>query len=282
MTKEIIKVSNVNFTYPDNKVPALKNISFTIDQGDWVSIVGHNGSGKSTLSKLLNGLLEADNVDKSSIYIDGLKLNEENVWKIRDKIGIVFQNPDNQFVGATVEDDVAFGLENRNISRKKMQRIIPTVLDQVNMAAYKKVEPQNLSGGQKQRVAIAGIIAINPQIIILDEATSMLDPEGRKEILGIIKNLQKEKKMTVLSITHSIKEILNSDRVLVLNKGRLLKATTPDQVFNDTELIKNAGLETPFSYQLIAQLKNLGLNIPTNIRSKEGLIEYLCQLRLNM
>lgn len=282
MTKEIIKVSNVNFTYPDNKVPALKNISFTIDQGDWVSIVGHNGSGKSTLSKLLNGLLEADNVDKSSIYIDGLKLNEENVWKIRDKIGIVFQNPDNQFVGATVEDDVAFGLENRNISRKKMQRIIPTVLDQVNMAAYKKVEPQNLSGGQKQRVAIAGIIAINPQIIILDEATSMLDPEGRKEILGIIKNLQKEKKMTVLSITHSIKEILNSERVLVLNKGRLLKDTTPDQVFNDTELIKNAGLETPFSYQLIAQLKNLGLNIPTNIRSKEGLIEYLCQLRLNM
>lgn len=282
MTKEIIKVSNVNFTYPDNKVPALKNISFTIDQGDWVSIVGHNGSGKSTLSKLLNGLLEADNVDKSSIYIDGLKLNEENVWKIRDKIGIVFQNPDNQFVGATVEDDVAFGLENRNISRAKMQRIIPTVLDQVNMAAYKKVEPQNLSGGQKQRVAIAGIIAINPQIIILDEATSMLDPEGRKEILGIIKNLQKEKKMTVLSITHSIKEILNSERVLVLNKGRLLKDTTPDQVFNDTELIKNAGLETPFSYQLIAQLKNLGLNIPTNIRSKEGLIEYLCQLRLNM
>ena len=282
MTKEIIKVSNVNFTYPDNKVPALKNISFTIDQGDWVSIVGHNGSGKSTLSKLLNGLLEADNVDKSSIYIDGLKLNEENVWKIRDKIGIVFQNPDNQFVGATVEDDVAFGLENRNISRKKMQRIIPTVLDRVNMAAYKKVEPQNLSGGQKQRVAIAGIIAINPQIIILDEATSMLDPEGRKEILGIIKNLQKEKKMTVLSITHSIKEILNSERVLVLNKGRLLKDTTPDQVFNDTELIKNAGLETPFSYQLIAQLKNLGLNIPTNIRSKEGLIEYLCQLRLNM
>ena len=282
MTKEIIKVSNVNFTYPDNKVPALKNISFTIDQGDWVSIVGHNGSGKSTLSKLLNGLLEADNIDKSSIYIDGLKLNEENVWKIRDKIGIVFQNPDNQFVGATVEDDVAFGLENRNISREKMQRIIPTVLDQVNMAAYKKVEPQNLSGGQKQRVAIAGIIAINPQIIILDEATSMLDPEGRKEILGIIKDLQKEKKMTVLSITHSIKEILNSDRVLVLNKGRLLKATTPDQVFNDTELIKNAGLETPFSYQLIAQLKNLGLNIPTNIRSKEGLIEYLCQLRLNM
>ena len=163
-----------------------------------------------------------------------------------------------------------------------MQRIIPTVLDQVNMAAYKKVEPQNLSGGQKQRVAIAGIIAINPQIIILDEATSMLDPEGRKEILGIIKNLQKEKKMTVLSITHSIKEILNSERVLVLNKGRLLKDTTPDQVFNDTELIKNAGLETPFSYQLIAQLKNLGLNIPTNIRSKEGLIEYLCQLRLNM
>lgn len=282
MTKEIIKVSNVNFTYPDNKVPALKNISFTIDQGDWVSIVGHNGSGKSTLSKLLNGLLEADNVDKSSIYIDGLKLNEENVWKIRDKIGIVFQNPDNQFVGATVEDDVAFGLENRNISRAKMQRIIPTVLDQVNMAAYKKVEPQNLSGGQKQRVAIAGIIAINPQIIILDEATSMLDPEGRKEILGIIKNLQKEKKMTVLSITHSIKEILNSDRVLVLNKGRLLKDSTPDQVFNDTELIKNAGLETPFSYQLIAQLKNLGLNIPTNIKSKEGLIEYLCQLRLNM
>lgn len=282
MTKEIIKVSNVSFTYPDAKIPALKNINFAINQGEWVSIVGHNGSGKSTLSKLLNGLLEADNLDESSIYIDGLKLNEENVWKIRDEIGIVFQNPDNQFVGATVEDDVAFGLENRNLTRAKMQQIIPMVLDQVNMTAYKNTEPQNLSGGQKQRVAIAGILAINPQIIILDEATSMLDPEGRKEILGIIRDLQKVKKITVLSITHSIKEIESSDRVLVLNKGVLLKDTNPNEVFMDTKLIKNAGLDTPFSYQLIAQLKNLGLNVPTNIRSKEGLIKYLCQLHLNM
>lgn len=282
MTEEIIKVNNISFTYPDSKLPALKDITFSINKGEWVSIVGHNGSGKSTLSKLLNGLLVAENIKDSSIFVDSLEMNEQNVWKIRDKLGIVFQNPDNQFVGATVGDDVAFGLENRNVSRKKMLQIIPKVLQQVSMLSYKNVEPQNLSGGQKQRVAIAGILAIDPKIIILDEATSMLDPEGRKEILNIIKNIQKEKNMTVLSITHNIDEISHSDRVLVLNKGTLLKNTTPSKVFADSELVKKSGLEVPFYHKLISELVNLGLAIPSNINNKEGLLDYLCQLNLNM
>lgn len=282
MTEEIIKVKNVSFTYPDSQSAALSNISFSVKKGEWISIVGHNGSGKSTLSKLLNGLLEADDPANSSIYIDNLRLNEANVWKIRDRVGIVFQNPDNQFVGATVEDDVAFGLENRNVGRKEMLQIIPHVLEQVNMLAYKTKEPQNLSGGQKQRVAIAGILAINPQIIILDEATSMLDPEGRKEILSIIKTLQRNKKITVLSITHNIDEIIHSDKVLVLNKGVLLKNTVPMNVFSDKELIKKSGLEIPFSYKLINELKKEGLSIPSDIRNKERLLDYLCRLNLTM
>ena len=282
MTEEIIKVNNISFTYPDSKLPALKDITFSINKGEWVSIVGHNGSGKSTLSKLLNGLLVAENIKDSSIFVDSLEMNEQNVWKIRDKLGIVFQNPDNQFVGATVGDDVAFGLENRNVSRKKMLQIIPKVLQQVSMLSYKNVEPQNLSGGQKQRVAIAGILAIDPKIINVDEDTSMLDPEGIKEILNIIKNIQKEKNMTVLSITHNIDEISHSDRVLVLNKGTLLKNTTPSKVFADSELVKKSGLEVPFYHKLISELVNLGLAIPSNINNKEGLLDYLCQLNLNM
>lgn len=277
MSKEIISVKNVSFTYRDSKKKVLNNISFTVNKGEWVSIVGHNGSGKSTLTKLLNGLLIADDPKNSAIYIDQLLMNEDDVWKIRDKIGIVFQNPDNQFVGATVEDDVAFGLENRNVTRLQMLKIVPEVLKEVDMLPYKKTEPQNLSGGQKQRVAIAGILAVNPEIIILDEATSMLDPEGRNEILSIIRQLQKEKDITVLSITHNIEEINKSDRVLVLNKGNLLKIGAPDEIFAEKTLIEEAGLELPFVYQLKEELKRRGLQIPGSIKTEEELVDYLCQ-----
>ncbi|QNQ81379.1 energy-coupling factor transporter ATPase [Lactobacillus sp. PV034] len=277
MAKEIIKVNNISFTYKDTDKKALNNISFSVDRGEWISIVGHNGSGKSTLSKILNGLLLADNNNESSVIIDGLPMNEKNVWKIRDKIGIVFQNPDNEFVGATVEDDVAFGLENRNVDREKMIRIVSHVLDEVNMLDFKKTEPQNLSGGQKQRVAIAGILAVDPEIIILDEATSMLDPEGRKDVLSLIRDLQDKKNITVLSITHSIEEIEKSDRILVLNKGKLLRFSRPDEIFTDQVLIKNAGLQLPFIYQLKNNLREKGLFIPSNISSEEELVEYLCR-----
>lgn len=277
MSKEIISVKNVSFTYRDSKKKVLNNISFTVNKGEWVSIVGHNGSGKSTLTKLLNGLLIADDPKNSAIYIDQLLMNEDDVWKIRDKIGIVFQNPDNQFVGATVEDDVAFGLENRNVTRLQMLKIVPEVLKEVDMLPYKKTEPQNLSGGQKQRVAIAGILAVNPEIIILDEATSMLDPEGRNEILSIIRQLQKEKDITVLSITHNIEEINKSDRVLVLNKGNLLKIGAPDEIFAEKTLIEEAGLELPFVYQLKEELKRRGFQIPGSIKTEEELVDYLCQ-----
>lgn len=278
MKKEIINVHNLNFTYKDAKRRALNNVSFSVKENQWVSILGHNGSGKSTLSRLLNGLLIAD--EGSSITIDGLEMNDQNVWKIRDKIGIVFQNPDNQFVGASVQDDVAFGLENRSIPRQDMLKIVPQAIAAVGMENYLNTEPQLLSGGQKQRVAIAGIIAIKPKIIILDEATSMLDPEGRKQILALIRKLQKENNMTVLSITHSIDETGYADQILVLNDGELLAADTPEKIFSNVELIKQTGLTLPFIFQLKKQLNKSGLTIPPEIDDEEKLVKYLCQLDL--
>ncbi|MCT6807437.1 MAG: energy-coupling factor transporter ATPase, partial [Bombilactobacillus sp.] len=205
MTKDsIIKVNNISFTYPESDSPAIDNISFEIKRGSWTSIIGHNGSGKSTIIRLINGLLVADEKDDSYIEVDGTKLDDDSVWDIRDKVGVVFQNPDNQFVGATVADDVAFGLENRGVPRTEMLKIVPEAIKAVDMTEYTDTEPANLSGGQKQRVAIAGILAIKPKIIVLDEATSMLDPEGRDKILGIVQQMKQEYDLTVIAITHDM------------------------------------------------------------------------------
>ena len=245
--KQIIELKNVSFRY-DKTVEEyqIDTVSFHVKQGEWLSIVGHNGSGKSTVVRLIDGLLEAES---GEIYIDGKKLTRETIWEIRSKIGIVFQNPDNQFVGATVEDDVAFGLENQGIPRGEMLQRVEKAIDQVGMLKFKDREPSRLSGGQKQRVAIAGIIALRPTIIILDEATSMLDPEGREDLMAVMRELQKKFQLTIISITHDLTEIALSDRTLVFQKGKLESSMTPRELFSRNDL-NEIGLDKPFSKQV--------------------------------
>ncbi len=251
--KQIIELKNVSFRY-DKTVEEyqIDTVSFHVKQGEWLSIVGHNGSGKSTVVRLIDGLLEAES---GEIYIDGKQLTRETIWEIRSKIGIVFQNPDNQFVGATVEDDVAFGLENQGIPRGEMLQRVEKAIDQVGMLEFKDREPSRLSGGQKQRVAIAGIIALRPTIIILDEATSMLDPEGREELMAVMRELQKKFQLTIISITHDLSEIALSDRTLVFQKGKLESSMTPRELFSRNDL-NEIGLDKPFSKQVQESLSS--------------------------
>ncbi|WEV38340.1 energy-coupling factor ABC transporter ATP-binding protein [Lactobacillus sp. ESL0680] len=277
-TDSIIKIKNVTFTYQDTKQPAIDHISFEIKRGTWTSIIGHNGSGKSTIIRLINGLLVPDNSDEASIEVDGEKLTNDSIWDIRNKVGIVFQNPDNQFVGATVADDVAFGLENRGIPREKMLKIVPKAINAVGMTDYTDSEPASLSGGQKQRVAIAGIIAIKPKIIILDEATSMLDPEGRNKILQIVRQMKQEYDLTVISITHDIDEASLADQVIVMNDGKLVEQGTSSEIFSQTKLLKKLGLDVPFFEQIKDELLEQGINIPSTVNSEKELINFLCQL----
>ena len=245
--KQMIELKNVSFRY-DKTVEEyqIDTVSFHVKQGEWFSIVGHNGSGKSTVVRLIDGLLEAES---GEIYVDGKQLTRETIWEIRSKIGIVFQNPDNQFVGATVEDDVAFGLENQGIPREEMLQRVEKAIEQVGMLEFKDREPSRLSGGQKQRVAIAGIIALRPTIIILDEATSMLDPEGREDLMAVMRELQKKFQLTIISITHDLTEIALSDRTLVFQKGKLESSMTPRELFSRNDL-NEIGLDKPFSKQV--------------------------------
>ena len=273
-----IEFKDVTFTYPESKAPVLKKISFKVEKGSWTALIGHNGSGKSTISKLINGLLLPDKDSGSVITVSGMNLNSENVWDIREKVGIVFQNPDNQFVGATVGDDVAFGLENRGVPRDQMVQTVKKVLSDVGMLDYIDAEPANLSGGQKQRVAIAGILAVEPEIIILDESTSMLDPSGRDKILKIIKRLMSEKNLTILSITHDIDEADMADNVIVLNDGKILAQASPTEIFSQTEMSRQIGLDIPFVDKLIYKLNQLGITIPKDVQTKDELKQYLCQL----
>ncbi len=251
--KQIIELKNVSFRY-DKTVEEyqIDTVSFHVKQGEWLSIVGHNGSGKSTVVRLIDGLLEAES---GEIYVDGKQLTRETIWEIRSKIGIVFQNPDNQFVGATVEDDVAFGLENQGIPREEMLQRVEKAIEQVGMLEFKDREPSRLSGGQKQRVAIAGIIALRPTIIILDEATSMLDPEGREDLMAVMRELQKKFQLTIISITHDLTEIALSDRTLVFQKGKLESSMTPRELFSRNDL-NEIGLDKPFSKQVQESLSS--------------------------
>lgn len=251
--KQMIELKNVSFRY-DKTVEEyqIDRVSFHVKQGEWLSIVGHNGSGKSTVVRLIDGLLEAES---GEIYVDGKQLTRETIWEIRSKIGIVFQNPDNQFVGATVEDDVAFGLENQGIPREEMLQRVEKAIEQVGMLEFKDREPSRLSGGQKQRVAIAGIIALRPTIIILDEATSMLDPEGREDLITVMRELQKKFQLTIISITHDLTEIALSDRTLVFQKGKLESSMTPRELFSRNDL-NEIGLDKPFSKQVQESLSS--------------------------
>ena len=247
-----IEFKNVSFHYP-NESDVLKNVSFIIESGQMTSIIGHNGSGKSTLAKLIMGLLEPTS---GEIYIDDVLLNESSVPSIRNKMGIIFQNPDNQFVGVTVRDDIAFGLENKNIERSKMLELINEYSRLVKMDSFLESNPENLSGGQKQRVAIAGVLAMNTECVIFDEATSMLDPIGVKEINETMKMLKKTALKTIISITHNIEETLYSEKVLVLNNGVLVLTGTPKEVLLNIDVLKLAGLDTLESVKLIKMLQN--------------------------
>ncbi len=253
---DIISVDKLNFKYQEEDDNILKDVTFHVKQGEWLAILGHNGSGKSTLVRLLDGLIEAQS---GQIRIAGQVLSEANVWDLRRKIGMVFQNPDNQFVGATVADDVAFGLENQGLPYEEMKVRVQEALDLVGMADFAEREPARLSGGQKQRVAIAGIVAMRPEILILDEATSMLDPEGRLDLMATIKTVRDKCAMTVISITHDLDEVAMSDRVLVMKAGQIESSSTPSDLLGRGDDLLNLGLDIPFSSQLIRALKDNGL-----------------------
>lgn len=273
--KSIIDVKNLSFRYKESQeYYDVKDITFHVKRGEWLSIVGHNGSGKSTTVRLIDGLLEAES---GEIVIDGQRLTEENVWNIRRQIGMVFQNPDNQFVGATVEDDVAFGLENQGLSRQEMQKRVEEALDLVGMLDFKKREPARLSGGQKQRVAIAGVVALRPAILILDEATSMLDPEGRRELIETVKGIRKDYDMTVISITHDLEEVAMSDRVLVMKKGEIESISSPRELFSRNDL-DQIGLDDPFANQLKNSLNQHGYDLPENYLTESELEDKLWEL----
>ena len=273
--ENIIEVKNLSYRY-DHKSEdyILKDVSFHVKQGEWLSIVGHNGSGKSTTVRLIDGLLEAESGD---ILISGDKLTADNVWEKRRQIGMVFQNPDNQFVGATVEDDVAFGLENQGMDYPMMVKRVHEALELVGMQNFKEREPARLSGGQKQRVAIAGVVALQPDIIILDEATSMLDPEGRLELIRTVKEIKDKNHLTVISITHDLDEISLSDRVLLMKNGQVESTATPRELFSRPDL-EDLGLDQPFVNQVKAAMIQTGLTLPETYLTEKELQEQLWEL----
>lgn len=274
--EEIVQLTNISFSYSEEDLrPALNNVSLSINRGEWIAVIGPNGSGKSTLAKTINGLIEAD---AGEVIIGGTKLTEESVWDVRRKVGMVFQNPDNQFVGSTVQDDVAFGLENIGVPREEMHERVAKAVKVVNMADFMNKEPARLSGGQKQRVAIAGIIALAPDIIILDEATTMLDPKGRREVIETIQQLKKEQNLTVISITHDIDEAAKANRIFVMQAGELKRIGTPEEIFAAGADIIDMGLDIPFPEKLKYQLARQGLDVPAEYLTEERMVDWLWTL----
>ena len=277
--ENIIEVRNLKYKYDsESENYTLNDVSFQVKKGEWLSIVGHNGSGKSTTVRLIDGLLEAESGD---IIISGDKLTAENVWEKRRQIGMVFQNPDNQFVGATVEDDVAFGLENQGLDYDLMVERVQQALELVGMQDFKEREPARLSGGQKQRVAVAGVVALRPDIIILDEATSMLDPEGRLDLIQTVKKIKDSNQLTVISITHDLDEIALSDRVLVMKEGQVESTATPRELFSREDL-EELGLDQPFVNQVKAALRQSGLPLPDSYLTEKELQDQLWALLSKM
>lgn len=255
---KIIEVNHLSYKYNETDV-AINDVSFSIDAGKYVAIIGHNGSGKSTFAKLLMGLLEPN---ENSIKEFGINLDKKSVHQLRSRMGIVFQNPDNQFVGATVRDDLAFGLENRCIKREDMDAIINQYAEKVNMVEFLDKEPENLSGGQKQRVAIAGVLSMNPEIVIFDEATAMLDPKGKREIRETILKMKRENpNMTILSITHDIEEAYQADEVIAFNDGKIVFQGKPEDVLKDEKQLQDIGLDIPFVVSLKNKLEAKGIKV---------------------
>ena len=273
LNQTIIELEDIHYRYhEDDAREALAGVSLEIRRGEWLAIIGHNGSGKSTLAKVMNGLIEANT---GSVVVNGKVLTEETVFEARRTVGMVFQNPDNQFVGTTVEDDIAFGLENIGLPREEMLERVTRVLDMVKMSEFRTKEPARLSGGQKQRVAIAGVTALEPEVIILDEATSMLDPKGRLEVISTIQKLHKEKKITVISITHDLDEAAQADRVVLMEQGQIQQIGTPKEIFKLGSKLVEKGLDVPFAEKLIEALRERGINVPEEYLDEEGLVEWL-------
>lgn len=282
---EAIRFSHVYFSYEQNidVVEASKctinDVSFTINKGEYVALIGHNGSGKSTIAKIIVGILEAftDGNENDGVYIDGIKMTENNYQSLQKKIGMVFQNPDNQFIGSTVQDDIAFSLENVAMPYDQMKVLVEEYSKKVGMYEYLSREPSSLSGGQKQRVAIAGTLVRHPEILVLDEATSMLDPQGRNDIRTLIRNMKKENPdLTIISITHDIEEAYQSDHVIVINKGKVVKEGPPDDVFSDEVLMKKIDLTIPFYKQLKNELEKYGIDI-NGVDNIDELVDRLCR-----
>jgi energy-coupling factor transport system ATP-binding protein len=270
----VLSVEGLSYAYEEGR-PVLQDVSFSVPKGAYVSVIGHNGSGKSTLAKCIMGLLGGF---EGKISLFGEELTRKSLYRLRSRVGIVFQNPDNQFVGSTVADDIAFGLENKCVPHEEMQGIIDRFAEEAGMKDFLSHEPQMLSGGQKQRVAIAGVLAMEPELILFDEATAMLDPRGKKEIRELIAKMrEKNPDLTLISITHDIEEAAASDQVLVINQGRLVLQGPPSLVFLEEEKLREISLGIPFFYQMKVALIKEGIAIPDDISTLEGLEDYLCR-----
>lgn len=278
---EILSLNHVTFSYtPDDDScrNAVENVSFSVQEGEWIAIVGHNGSGKSTIAKLMNGLLFPQ---QGEVRILQEVLSEENLWESRSQMGMVFQNPDNQFVGATVQDDVAFALENNGVPFEEMVKRVHAALDQVKMSQFLDHEPHHLSGGQKQRVAIAGALALKPKLLILDEATSMLDPQGREEVLQTVQQLREETGLTVLSITHDLEEAMLADRILFMNEGQKFAEGSPAEIFALGDKLTELGLDLPFAMKLTKFLQMEGVQLMGQHMTEEELVNDLWTSNFN-
>lgn len=269
----MIELQNVSFKYDDeDKDYVLKNVNLTINEGEFITILGKNGSGKSTLAKLLNAQIIPNS---GAVLVEGLNTTSTEVWDIRKKVGMVFQNPDNQIVATIVEEDVAFGPENLGIPNPELRERVDNALKTVGMYEHKDKAPHMLSGGQKQRVAIAGVLAMDPDIIVFDEPTSMLDPNGRKDVINHALNLNKKQNKTVINITHFMNEAVISDRVIVMNEGNIVMDGTPKEVFSQVDLIKKYGLDVPQVTELAYLLKKNNIEIDSNILTIEELVNAL-------
>lgn len=280
----IIEAAKLAFEYKkydengevEETIRAVDGVDLDVKKGDFVAVLGHNGSGKSTLAKQINAILTPTD---GTLYVDGMDVRDEkNIWDVRKTAGMVFQNPDNQIIGTVVEEDVGFGPENLGVPADEIWKRVEESLKDVGMLEYRKSSPNKLSGGQKQRVAIAGVIAMEPKCIVLDEPTAMLDPNGRKEVIKTVRRLQKTKKVTVILITHYMEEVIEADQVFVMDKGHVVMHGTPKEVFSQEEKLKKYRLDVPQVTMLADELRKRGLDIPKGILKKEELVEVLCRL----
>lgn len=283
--KKMVKAKDVSYSYPvyddegniTSQMDALKKVNVSIEQGEWVVVLGHNGSGKSTFARHINALLYPS---EGTLWVKGIDTKEEDrIWDIRQNAGMIFQNPDNQIIASVVEEDVAFGPENLGMHPEQIRKNVDASLEAVNMTKYKTHSPNKLSGGQKQRIAIAGVLAMKPQCIVLDEPTAMLDPSGRKEVVNTLEWLNKEEGITVIHITHYMEEAIRADRVVVIDHGQVVMDGTPKQVFAEVETLKKLGLDVPQMTELAYQMRKDGFEIPKDIMTVEEMVEALWRLK---